>query len=27
VENHRGAITVDSQVGIGTTFSVYLPKP
>ncbi|GAA4470384.1 hypothetical protein GCM10023189_58850 [Nibrella saemangeumensis] len=26
VENHRGAITVDSQPGVGTTFYVYLPQ-
>jgi len=25
VENHSGCITVDSQLGVGTTFHVYLP--
>ncbi len=25
VENHRGAITADSQLGAGATFRVYLP--
>ncbi|RYD92149.1 MAG: PAS domain-containing sensor histidine kinase, partial [Sphingobacteriales bacterium] len=26
VENHRGAIAVESEPGVGTTFYVYLPK-
>ena len=25
VDNHNGAITLDSKVGVGTTFHVYLP--
>jgi signal transduction histidine kinase len=26
IEEHRGAITVQSRPGVGTTFSVYLPS-
>ena len=26
VENHKGRIVVESEVGKGTTFNVYLPK-
>src|SRR5690606_9096954 len=26
IQNHNGKITIDSEVGIGTTFSIVLPK-
>ncbi|WP_368738771.1 hypothetical protein [Escherichia coli] len=26
IEAHRGKVTVDSKVGVGTTFTIYLPK-
>ncbi len=27
IEEHRGSITVDSEVGVGTTFTIKLPEP